>query len=276
MVARCLSVTDAARELSLSKASVSYQIRKLEDQLGFCLFERQRQRIHLTSKGEALLNSTQLYLGQLDRDIKQLQERDTGLITIGVLTYFFSRWLSSRLMDFMHQHPDIAIRVEPITDVADLAKSGVDVAICWGVGDVEGFGNTLLFRCPARPTANIEITRRVREIGLKRALKEIPLLSDSSGSTGWQEWHKNAGYEFQPAQNRLIIPDSNDRVQAVIDGQGIALWDDLVRSELESGELCYLSDVAIEEAGYFLLYLANQNQRSAVIQKFSDWICDQQ
>ena len=276
MVARRLSVTGAARELNLSKASVSYQIRKLEDQLGFCLFERQRQRIHLTSKGEALLSSTQLHLGQLDRDIRQLQERDTDLITIGVLTYFFSRWLSSRLMNFMHQHPDIAIRVEPITDVADLAKSGVDVAICWGVGDVEGFGNTLLFRCPARPTANIEITRRVREIGLKRALKEIPLLSDSSGSTGWQEWHQNAGYEFQPTQNRLIIPDSNDRVQAVIDGQGIALWDDLVRSELESGELCYLSDIAIEEAGYFLLYLANRNQRSTVIQKFSDWICDQQ
>jgi len=276
VVARRLSVTGAARELNLSKASVSYQIRKLEDQLGFCLFERQRQRIHLTSKGEALLSSTQLHLGQLDRDIRQLQERDTDLITIGVLTYFFSRWLSSRLMNFMHQHPDIAIRVEPITDVADLAKSGVDVAICWGVGDVEGFGNTLLFRCPARPTANIEITRRVREIGLKRALKEIPLLSDSSGSTGWQEWHQNAGYEFQPTQNRLIIPDSNDRVQAVIDGQGIALWDDLVRSELESGELCYLSDIAIEEAGYFLLYLANRNQRSTVIQKFSDWICNQQ
>ena len=276
VVARCLSVTDAARELSLSKASVSYQIRKLEDQLGFCLFERQRQRIHLTSKGEALLNSTQLYLDQLDRDIRQLQERDTDLITIGVLTYFFSRWLSSRLMDFMQQHPDIAIRVEPITDVADLAKSGVDVAICWGVGDVEGFAKTLLFRCPARPTANSDIARRVREIGLKQALKEIPLLSDSSGSTGWQEWHQNAGYEFQPTQNRLIIPDSNDRVQAVIDGQGIALWDDLVRSELESGELCYLSDIAIEEAGYFLLYLANQNQRSTVIQKFSDWICDQQ
>ena len=77
-------------------------------------------------------------------------------------------------------------------------------------------------------------------------------------------------------QNRPIIPDSNDRLQAVIDDQGIALWDELMSSKLESGELCYLSDIAIEEAGYFLLYLANQNQRSTVIQKFSDWICDQQ
>ena len=274
-VANHLSITAAARELNLSKASVSYRIRKLEDELGFPLFERQRQRLHITPRGETLWRSTQLALGQLDRDIRRLQERETDLITIGVLTYFFSRWLSSRLMTFMEEHPDIAVRVEPITDVVDLAKSGVDVAICWGVGDVEGFANTPLFRCPARPTANVEITRRTRENGLEQAWKEIPLLSDSSGSTGWQEWHQNAGYDFQPTQNRLIIPDSNDRVQAVIDGQGIALWDDLVRSELESGELYYLSDIAIEEAGYFLVDVTNRNPRSAVIQKFSDWICDQ-
>ena len=47
-------------------------------------------------------------------------------------------------------------------------------------------------------------------------------------------------------QNRPIIPDSNDRLQAVIDDQGIALWDELMSSKLESGELCYLSDIAIE------------------------------
>ena len=76
-------------------------------------------------------------------------------------------------------------------------------------------------------------------------------------------------------QNRPIIPDSNDRLQAVIDDQGIALWDELMSSKLESGELCYLSDIAIEEAGYFLVYVTNLNERSAAIQKFSDWICGQ-
>jgi DNA-binding transcriptional LysR family regulator len=76
-------------------------------------------------------------------------------------------------------------------------------------------------------------------------------------------------------RNRLINPDSHDRVQAVIDGQGIALWDELMNSKLESGDLCYLSDIAIEEAGYFLVYVTNLNERSVVIQKFSDWICGQ-
>ena len=37
VVARYESVTAAAQELNLSKASVSYQIRKLKDELGFAV-----------------------------------------------------------------------------------------------------------------------------------------------------------------------------------------------------------------------------------------------
>ena len=134
-VARHESVTAAASELNLSKSSVSYQIRKLEGELRFPVFERKGQRLHITPKGEKLMHSAQLAFGQLDRDIRQLKETTTDMITIGALTYFFSRWLSSRLMSFMEANPSIAVRVEPITGIADLPHSDIDVAICWGVGD---------------------------------------------------------------------------------------------------------------------------------------------
>ena len=270
-VARHRSISAAALGLNLSKASVSYQIRKLEDDLGFRLFERQRQRLHITAKGEKLMHSAQLALGQLDRDIRQLQETP-NLITIGALTYFFSRWLSSRLMSFMEANPSIAVRVEPITGIDDLAQSDIDVAICWGMGEWTGFEHSLLFECPARPTANASITSRVEKIGLQRALREIPLLADSSGSTGWQQWHRLAGLDYQPMQNRLVIPDSNDRVQAVIDGQGIALWDALIQNELDSGELFYLSDIPLDDAGYYLLYREQDAERSDAVQIFVNWI----
>ena len=274
-VARYRSITSAALELNLSKASVSYQIRKLEDDLGFRLFERQRQRLHITAKGEKLMHSAQLALGQLDRDIRELQERTPNLLTIGALTYFFSRWLSSRLMSFMEANPSIAVRVEPITGITDLAQSDIDVAICWGMGEWPDFEHSLVFECPARPTANATIATRVQEIGLERSLREIPLLADSSGSTGWQQWHRLAGLDYQPMQNRLVIPDSNDRVQAVIDGQGIALWDALIQNELESGELFYLSDISLNDAGYYLLYPAPASERNDAVQVFADWINNQ-
>lgn len=274
-VAQHQSITAAAAELNLSKGSVSYQIRKLEDDLGFRLFERQRQRLSITARGEKLWRSSQLALGQLDRDIRELQREEPDRITIGALTYFFSRWLSSRLMAFMEANPNIAVRVEPITGIADLGSSDIDVAICWGSGEWTDFEHELLFECPARPTANASVAARVREIGLERGLVEIPLLSDSSGSTGWREWHVRAGLDYRPMHNRLVIPDSNDRVQAVIDGQGIALWDSLVQHELDSEELCYLSEVALEDAGYYLVYTAPAGERSDVVATFADWISQQ-
>ena len=239
---------------------------------GIHLFERQRQRVRITSKGEKLWHSNELALGQLDRDIREPQREEPDRITIGALTYFISRWLSSRLMIFMETNPNIAVRVEPITGIADLGQSDIDVAICWGSGEWSDIERDLQFKCPARSTANVAVAARVREIGLERALVEIPLLADSSGSTGWREWHRRAGLDYRPMHNRLVIPDSHDRVQAVIDGQGIALWDALLQNELDSGALCYLSEVALDDAGYYLAYTAPAAERSAVVATFVDWI----
>jgi len=274
-VAQQRSITSAAIRLNLSKGAVSYQIRKLEDDLGFRLFERQRQRLVITSRGEKLLHSSQLALGQLDRDIRELQRKQPDRLTIGALTYFFSRWLSSRLMNFMEANPEIAVRVEPITGIDEITKSDIDVAICWGSGEWDNFEHKLLFTCPARPTANANIAAKVQAMGLEQAMVDIPLLADSSGSTGWREWHSRAGLNYQPMHNRLIIPDSNDRVQAVIDGQGIALWDSLVQNELDSGELSYLSDVPLEDAGYYLVYPTQSASSNAVVKTFVDWIGQQ-
>ena len=271
-MARHQSITAAAAELNLSKGSVSYQLRKLEEELGFKLFERKRQRLVITLRGEKLWRSSEMALGQLQREIRELQRDEPDRITIGALTYFFSRWLSARLMTFMEANPNIAVRVEPITGIDDIGRSDIDVAVCWGSGEWDDYENELLIECPARPTANAAIAARVRAIGLERALTEIPLLADSSGSSGWREWHKRAGLDYRPIHNRLVIPDSNDRVQAVIDGQGIALWDELVQTELDSGELHYLSDVTLDNAGYYLVYTAPAAQRSPVVTTFADWI----
>ena len=119
------------------------------------------------------------------------------------------------------------------------------------------------------------MTKQVKKIGLERALREIPLLADSSGSGGWQQWHQLAGLQYRPMQNRLVIPDSNDRVQAVIDGQGIALWDDLVQNELDSGELFFVSDLAIETAGYYLSSSSPASERSTAAETFINWIRQQ-
>ena len=69
----------------------------------------------------------------------------------------------------------------------------------------------------------------------------------------------------------LIIPDPNVRVQAVLDGQGIALNDALVNAELQSERLLRLSSFELSDYGYHLAYQKSALANPAV-EAFTQWI----
>ena len=125
-------------------------------------------------------------------------------------------------------------------------------------------------RLPASPTANRKVSEKIKEIGLSQAMKTIPLLGDGSGEAGWRAWHEAAGLSYEPSPSSLTIPDSNSRVQAVIDGQGIALWDDLVFPEIEAGKLVRVSDVTLSSAGYYLV--ENSKPLTTAALAFLTWL----
>ncbi len=104
VVARHLSFTTAAEELNLTKGAVSYRINRLEKELGFPVFTRRHRGISLTEKGKQLWYASEMAFRDLDREIAGLREEGPGRITIGLSTYFASRWLSPRLMNFIAGH----------------------------------------------------------------------------------------------------------------------------------------------------------------------------
>ena len=112
----------------------------------------------------------------------------------------------------------------------------------------------LLLTLPSIPTANANLAEKVLELGLETALKSVPLLGDSSGDAGRRAWHKIAGFPYRPIHSALTIPDSNSRVQAVIDGHGLALWDDLVAPEYQDGKLKALTKMHLRISGYFIIF----------------------
>jgi len=271
VVARHLSFTAAAVELNLTKGAVSYQIGQLEKDLGFAVFVRQHRAIALTEKGKRLWHSSALAFRDLEQEIAGLREAGPGRITVGMSTYFASRWLSPRLMRFTANYPRIGLRLQPLIDLTDLRPHGIDMAIRWGKGDWTDMEIEPLFVCPAFPTAGVAIAERIADAGLEATLPHLTLLHDRDDSQAWHDWHIAAGLSYLSTRDELVVPDPNVRVQAVIDGQGVAISDALVDTELTEKRLSKISDTDLGDYGYFLAYPKGALSTPG-LKAFYDWL----
>ena len=270
-VARCLNLGVASKQLNLTKGAVSYQLKKLEDELGFAVLNRDAGKLSLTNQGEKLWRASLQAIEKLDTEISEIRQAHSSAITVGMSTYFASRWLSPRLMRFTSANPDIQLRIQPVAGTIDVHQEGIDMAIRWGYGQWQDCRTEQLFRCPAFATANPDLAEEIVARGLEQGLANAALLHDLEDSESWKQWYNAAGLDYRDSDMRLVIPDPNVRVQAVIDGQGLALNDRLLMQELQNGQLVQLSDVTLDHYGYYLA-LPNEVPINSAMDSFCTWL----
>src|SRR4030042_2911578 len=83
------SFSEVAKKLSISQPAVSFQIQKLERDLGVRLIDRRQKTIALTDAGKRLLRFAETVEKEhtrLIRDLDQLREEVTGDIVIAAST----------------------------------------------------------------------------------------------------------------------------------------------------------------------------------------------
>lgn len=270
-VAHYNSLSAAAEHLHLTKGALSHQIKRLENALGFTVFDRHARGIKLSKKGQQLFDIAQQSFDQLDKAIESITDEHHHSLTIGVTTYFASRWLSPKLTGFMQAHPNIRLRIQPMIDLLNFAGEEVDLAIRWGDGLWDDCQIIPLMNCPAWPTGDKKAHDLIEELGFENAIKKLTLLRDREDSNAWSEWFELSGFTLEKRSDTLIIPDPNVRVQAVLDGQGIALNDSLVSDEILNDKLYRLSSIELSNYGYYLAYEQNALSNKAV-EVFIDWI----
>lgn len=273
-VAQCKSFSEAAEKLHMTKGAISYQVKTLEASLGFDLFWRTPRGVDLTLKGQQLFDATRGHYHDIEQVLVALKTPTAQSLTVGMSSYFASRWLSPRLMTFMQLHPDIQLRIQPMTQLFNLENQGVDLAIRWGNGLWDDAEISPLMAMPAWPVGNAQAYQMVEKLGLKRAFFAFTLLRDHDESNAWSDWFDVAGLPRQTRKDTLIIPDPNVRVQAVIDGQGIALNDALVERELSEGQLVHLANIELASYGYFLVR-PHQVRTNKSADVFVEWLLKQ-
>ncbi len=273
-IARYSSFSDAANAMNMTKGAISYQIKTLEADLGFPLFRRTTRGVALTSEGLGILAACQSKYEKIEAELSELKGTSSKTLTVGVSTYFAARWLSPVLMSFMQDHQDVQIRIQPLIQFSQHELQDVDLAIRWGDGGWGDVNVSPFMPMPAFPVGNQVAVERVRQLGLERAVANFTLLRDRDDSNAWTDWQILAGVPHQTRRDVLIQPDPNVRVQSVIDGQGIALMDDLVLQEIADAKLFRLSDVELSNYGYFLVQ-SRRKVPSDIVGVFYDWILKQ-
>ena len=100
-------------------------------------------------------------------------------------------------------------------------------------------------------------------------LSGLTLIHDDETRDAWQKWLSLAGLSDRHGRRGPLIPDPNLRVQAVVDNQGLALFDDLVSSEVRSGSLIVPTNIELGGYGYFLSvspYSAHRQDVAALLE----------
>ena len=278
--ARHRSFAAAADELHVTASAVSLQIRQLEDELDFKLFERTPKGLVLTPQGSRLLPGISQAFEHLKGTIASIDEpaAGRGSLSLSVAPSFATKWLLPRLGQFLERHPDIEVDVKANIELTDFAKDEVDLAIRYGGGSYPGLSVELLLEDRMFPVCSPELLMRYGQRDPMKVFNEAPLLHDISADRdpavpSWKMWLKASGLDDVDWRRGPRFNQTALTLDAALAGLGIALAPALlVDGDLAAGRLVRLArDELKGDFAYYLVHPADKAQLPA-LQQFKTWL----
>lgn len=119
--------TRAAKAVHLTQSAVSLQIKRLEEELGLSLMNRNNRRFKLTTAGKDLLQYAKKIVRLHDEAVLSVTNRSlTGHIRIGAPEDYISPFLTRILSRFSQSHP--RVKVDVISNLSVNLKKAIDQA----------------------------------------------------------------------------------------------------------------------------------------------------
>ena len=274
--ARHSSFTLAAKELNITQAAVSQQIRNLEDRLGVTLFVRSHRAVKLSPQGWEYQHTVSDVLKQLASATAELTApaRKTWL-TIAADQSIASMWLVPRLPHFQQVCPNAKIRLVASDDKQDCLADDVQIAIIHGKGKWHGFRAERLFEEEIFPVCSPAYFKHRKSPTSPASLVDETLLELEDSHWDWMTWRTWLGkknIQLPTAHREFQVNSYPLLIEAAKNSQGVALgWRYLIDDEVANGNLVKPLDLSIRTKGGYFLVWHGEGEPTAIANIFRDW-----
>lgn len=271
--ARLGSFAKAAAELDTTSASVSYHVRRLEQQIGVQLFSRHAQKVELTVPGQLVATEATQAFAALRASFIKAFDTDESHLSLTTLPTFGTTWLTPRLGKFRAQHPQITLELDVSVPAHDLTEGRFDAAIRNGHGRWPGLRAIPLFPSIFMPLCAPGLKAAARNIADPHARLEAPLLGRPDW---WAAWYRAQGCrdDTLPGEFGTSLPTEYLDIAAAVAGHGIAIGSPILfRAEIDAGRLVPAHDFVATDGRSFWMVFPSAKERRPKIARFREWLC---
>ncbi|MDI9239083.1 LysR substrate-binding domain-containing protein [Lysobacter sp. LF1] len=271
--ARLGSFSKAAHELDTTAASVSYHVRRLEQQIGVTLFLRHPNHVLLTRSGDIVAREAINAFAALRASFVQAAEVNETHLSLTTLPTLATSWLTPRLGRFRASHPEIALELDLSAAAEDLNGGRYDAAIRNGHGRWPGLHTVELLPSLFMPLCAPSLRASATDIGRDpHQPLPVPLLGRPDW---WSLWYRALGFDgtIPPGRFGMQLSAEYLDIAAAVAGQGVAIGSPILfRDELDAGRLVPAHDLVVSDGRAFWFTYPAARHDSRKIVSFRDWV----
>lgn len=266
------SLSRAAAELGIPRATISRRLARLEERLGVRLLRRTTRSLALTDAGEALYRHARIVLDavhQAEASVRKADDAVRGELRVSVPP-MMGESFSAMLCDFARRHPEVRLHVHSSTQYVDLQRGGYDVALRASTALEPGLVARTLARMPLLAVASPAYLEARGAPRTRRDLRSHRcLMGFARGELPQTHWPSSGG-KFQ-VEGALFTNDMFLLCDAALQGLGIALVPErVVRPHLESGALVHVLPGAIQADSHIAVIYAEREFMPPQVRAFID------
>ncbi|SPB17219.1 LysR family transcriptional regulator [Caballeronia novacaledonica] len=274
--ARLLSFTKAAGELNVTPVAVSRMVARLEDALGFKLFERTKLGLTLTDRGATLQHAVASGFGQIGDTIEELK-RDHAqgeIVTLSLASGFAALWLLPRYAAFRRAFPSINLRLQVMAGRLYGPLEDADLGI-----RLHGPGSNTdpLLLCPEIivPVCSPNYLAEFGRLDAPRSIEGHAYIHLDVTTLSWIDFHRATGLSDKGIGEAVHHTDPGLAVQCAMLGQGVVLgWLLAIAAPLNEGKVIPAWDRYIETGcNYVLEYRSSTPSEST--RAVARWLIDE-